>query len=103
MTPTPFSDCDSMCSMSLTVVVMPRSELETMRSAISLGAMPVKFQMTLITGILISGKMSTGVRRSTNGITKMMTSAITTKVYGRLRARETIHIWAAGSGAVNLY
>ena len=27
MTPTPFTDCDSMCSMSLTVMVMPRSEL----------------------------------------------------------------------------
>ncbi len=27
MTPMPLSDCDSMCSMSLTVVVMPRSLL----------------------------------------------------------------------------
>ena len=27
----PLSDCDSMCSMSLTVVVMPRSLLKTMR------------------------------------------------------------------------
>ena len=33
--PMPLSDCDSMCSMSLTVVVMPRSLLETMRLAIS--------------------------------------------------------------------
>ena len=31
----PRSDCDSMCSMSLTVVVSDRSKLETMRSAIS--------------------------------------------------------------------
>ena len=40
ITPTPFTDCDSMCSISLTVIVMPRSELVTMRSAISLGAKP---------------------------------------------------------------
>ena len=35
MTPMPFSDCDSMCSMSLTVVVMLRSLGATMRLAIS--------------------------------------------------------------------
>ncbi len=34
ISPTPTSDCDSMWSMSLTVVVMPRSELVTMRLAI---------------------------------------------------------------------
>ena len=34
MMPTPTSDCDSMWSMSLTVVVMPRSALVTMRLAI---------------------------------------------------------------------
>ncbi len=34
MIPTPTSDCDSMWSMSLTVVVMPRSALVTMRLAI---------------------------------------------------------------------
>ncbi len=41
MTPRPYTDCDSMCSMLLTVVVMPRSELVTMRSAISCGDIPV--------------------------------------------------------------
>ena len=46
---------------------MPRSELVTMRSAISLGAKPAKFQTTLMTGILMSGKISTGVRRMTIG------------------------------------
>ena len=40
ITPMPFSDCDSMCSMSLTAMVSPRSELVTMRSAISSGASP---------------------------------------------------------------
>ena len=34
MIPTPTKDCDSMWSMSLTVVVMPRSALVTMRLAI---------------------------------------------------------------------
>ena len=59
----PLTDCDSMCSMLLTVtVVMPRSELVTMRSAMSCGAKPVKFHTTLTTGILMSGKISTGVR-----------------------------------------
>src|SRR6266567_8728845 len=60
-TPTPFTDCDSMCSISLTVIVVTRSELLTMRSAISLGAKPLKFQTMLMTGMLMSGKMSTGV------------------------------------------
>ena len=80
MTPTPFTDCDSMCSMLLTVMVMPRSELVMMRSAISSGANPAKFQTTLMTGILMSGKMSTGVRTMTRGISRMMTRAITTNV-----------------------
>jgi hypothetical protein len=66
--------------MSLTVTVMPRSELVMMRSAMSPGEKPVKFQTTLTTGILMAGKMSTGVRKTTNGMSRMMTSAITTKV-----------------------
>ena len=41
ITAIPLSDCDSWCSMSLTVTVNPRSELATIRSAISLGARPV--------------------------------------------------------------
>ena len=40
-TPTPLSEVDSVCSMSLTSVVMERSELVTMRSAISVGSMPL--------------------------------------------------------------
>ena len=66
--------------MSLTVIVVMRSELLTMRSAISLGAKPAKFHTTLMTGMLMSGKMSTGVRRMTMGVRMMSTSAITTKV-----------------------
>ena len=40
MTEMPFSDCDSMCSMSLTVVVSERSLSVTMRSAICSGEKP---------------------------------------------------------------
>src|SRR5260370_2558632 len=83
ITAIPFSDCDSWCSMSLTVTVNPRSELLTIRSAISLGDKPVKLHTTLTTGMLISGKMSTGVRRIVLGGRMMTTSAITTNVYGR--------------------
>src|SRR3979490_79054 len=80
MTAIPFSDCDSWCSTSLTVTVNPRSELATIRSAISLGASPVQFHITLTTGMLISGKMSTGVRKTVIEKRIMMSSAITTNV-----------------------
>src|ERR1700751_1792838 len=38
------------------------------------------------------GKISVAVRRMTNGLRTRMSSAITMKVYGRLRASLTIHI-----------
>ena len=57
----PLSDCDSMCSMSLTVVVMPRSLLETMRVAIWSAERPVKFHTTVTTGMSMLGKMSVGI------------------------------------------
>ncbi len=60
--PTPASDCDSMCSMLLTVVVIARSEMVTIRPSTSFGESPVYCQMTETTGMLIEGKMSTGVR-----------------------------------------
>ena len=41
ITPIPLSDSDSICSMSLTVVVIPRSLTVTMRDAISCADMPV--------------------------------------------------------------
>ncbi len=41
ITETPLYEVDSMCSMSLTVVVMARSSMVTMRSAISCGDIPV--------------------------------------------------------------
>ncbi len=56
-----------------------------------------------MTGILISGKMSVGVRISTTGVSKITASAITMNVYGLDSARRTIHIlfgsYKASSGA----
>src|SRR5439155_4203879 len=88
----PLSDCDSVCSTSLTSVAIPRSTLPVMRCSISCGSRPVKVQTRLITGILISGKMSVGVRISTSGVRRTITRAITINVYGLCRAKRTIHI-----------
>src|SRR3954453_19239645 len=46
-----------------------------------------------MTGISISGKISTAVLRMTTGAKINTSNAITTKVYGRSRASLTIHIW----------
>src|SRR5882757_11035768 len=46
----------------------------------------------LTTGLLISGKMSVGVRNATTGVRMRISSAITTNVYGLRNARATIHI-----------
>src|SRR5580692_8546060 len=61
MTAMPFSDCDSICSMSLTVVVMPRSALNTMRLAICSADRPVYCQTTVTTGMSMFGKISVGI------------------------------------------
>src|SRR5712664_2329641 len=45
--------------------------------------------------MLISGKMSVGVRSSTTGVSKITTSAITMNVYGLASAKRTIHILSA--------
>lgn len=50
-----------MCSILLTVVVIARSEMVTMRSALSCGDMPVYDQMTDATGMSMRGKMSVGI------------------------------------------
>jgi len=42
--------------------------------------------MMLMTGILISGKMSVAIRSNTKGVASTMSIAITMKVYGRRRA-----------------
>src|SRR5882762_196591 len=42
--------------------------------------------------MLMSGKMSTGVRINTTGVSRIIASAITTNVYGLRSANRTIHI-----------
>ncbi len=80
ITPIPLSDWDSICSMSLTVVVIPRSLMVAMRDAICSADMPVQPQMMLTTGMLMLGKMSVGVRKMTTGLTSKIISATTTNV-----------------------
>src|SRR5258708_17854570 len=58
----------------------------------SLALRPVYCQTTLTTGMLMDGKMSVGVRSRTNGVSNKSSKAATTKVYGRRRAKRTIHI-----------
>ncbi len=80
MTPTPVSDWLSMCSISLTVVVNDRSLTVTMRDSMSAGDVPGYCQMTVTTGMSISGKMSTGIRRAATTLMTTMSIAITTNV-----------------------
>src|SRR5205809_247131 len=96
ISPTPAIDCDSMCSMLLTVVVIARSEMVTMRPSTSFGDSPLNCQMTEMTGMLISGKMSTGVRAIVRTPPMAISIAITMKVYGRRSARRTINIVVPG-------
>ena len=46
----------------------------------------------LMTGMLISGKMSVDIFSSTRGVASRISSAITKNVYGRRSATSTIHI-----------
>src|SRR5882762_428008 len=81
-----------MCSMLLTVVVSARSSVYTIRCSISFALRPVYCQMTLTTGMLMDGKISVGVRSRINGVNNNSSRAATTNVYGRRKARRTIHI-----------
>src|SRR5215470_750651 len=92
----PFRDCDSTCSMSFTNTMMPRSTLVVMRRSISWGSRPVYVHTWAITGMLISGKISVGVRGITTAASSAITSAITINVYGLDRAKRTIHIGYVG-------
>src|SRR5262245_34125799 len=87
-----------MCSMSLTVTVSARSNWEMMRPSISSVERPVYRQITLMTVMLILGKMSVGVpgvigvRKIISGLMIRMSSASTMNGYGRRSASWTIHI-----------
>src|ERR1700691_1422165 len=93
--PTPANDCDSICSMLLTVVVRERSKLNTTRLDISSGDSPVYCQTTVITGMSIFGKMSTGVRTIDTTPRIRIRIEATIKVYGRRNASRTIHMCSA--------
>ena len=49
-------------------------------------------QATAITGMLMFGKISVGVRKIMTGLRTKMSTARTMKVYGRSSATRTIHI-----------
>jgi len=80
MTPTPVNDCDSMCSMSFTVVVIARSLIVTMRFAISSGVSPPYCQITTTTGMSMVGNMSFAIFRAESTPRTTMSTAITVKV-----------------------
>jgi hypothetical protein len=82
----PASDCDSMCSISLTVVVRLRSLTAVIRWPTSCADSPLYVQTMLMTGILISGKMSVDILSRTRGVARRISSAITKNVYGRRSA-----------------
>ena len=88
----PWSDWLSICSISLTVVVSIRSSGVTIRADMSAGESPAYCQATAITGMRISGKMSTGVRSAPSIPAIAITMAITMKVNGRVSATRTIWI-----------
>ena len=92
MTLMPLYAVDSMCSMSLTVVVSGRSQLYMIRCSTSCALSPPYCQMTLTTGMLMDGKISVGVHSRINGVNSRSNSAATTNVYGRRNARRTIHM-----------
>jgi hypothetical protein len=66
--------------MLLTLVVSDRSKMDTILFAISVGTRPVSVQTTLTTGMLMAGKISTGVRSSATGAIRRRRSEKTTKV-----------------------
>src|ERR1700730_10202266 len=68
-----------------------------MRPSSSAAFSPLYCQATAITGMLMVGKMSVGVRAMTTGLTMRIRRARTMKVYGRSSAILTIHM-AEASG-----
>src|SRR5437868_9790298 len=88
----PRSDCDSMCSILATVVVIARSTMVVMRSCISVGESPPYVQITLTTGMLMLGKMSVCMVTIDTIPMTAINSATTTNVYGRRSASRTIHM-----------
>src|SRR3984957_12987810 len=81
-----------MCSMLSTRGVAAFSNGVVSLPSISSGFRPVYCQATAITGILMFGKMSVGVRKITTGLKIRINRAKTMNVYGRSNAMRTIHM-----------
>src|ERR1700739_1599857 len=79
-TEVPVTDCDSVCSTSLTVVCALRSLPRMMRVAISSGDRPVYLHTVATTGIRMLGKISVGMRNAANTPNNVITYASTRKV-----------------------
>src|SRR4051812_47513707 len=86
-----------MCSMLSTSAVSDFSYAVVSRPSSSSAFSPEYCQATATTGMLMLGKMSVGVREIITGLRMKMSSASTTKVYGRSRASLTIHMERAKS------
>src|SRR5262249_17335524 len=79
-------------SMPMTFAVSERSKFVTMRLSISSGERPLYCHTIATTGRSMYGKMSTGIVVIEMPPRIATSSAITTKVYGRLSASRTIHM-----------
>ncbi len=80
MTAMPLSVWLSVCSISLTVVVKTRSNGVVMRPSKSEDASPVYWKTTETIGMLMFGKMSTGVSRMASALRMSSSKAATMKV-----------------------
>ena len=80
MTEIPFNEVDSICSISFTTVDNPRSLEAAIRCPISWADKPLYVQITLTTGILISGKISVAILSNANGVANNINIAITINV-----------------------
>ena len=78
--------------MLLTAKLVENSLNVVMCRSISSVLSPEYVQTTLTTGMSMFGKMSVGVRRMLATPSITIRTAITMNVYGRRRARRTIHM-----------
>ncbi len=87
--------------MSATPVVYARSEIVTIRPAISLAGRPLYPHTIETIGMLVAGKMSAGIDAAANAPSSTMMIAMQVTVYGRRSASLTIHI-GQSRGAVEV-
>src|SRR5438105_14542679 len=85
-------DCESMRWMPLTVVDMARSLMNTTRRSMSSADRPGQFHTTITTGMSMAGRMSVFIRPVESTPKMAISEQRTATVYGRRRARRTIHM-----------